>query len=537
MENISMSIHKFLKKISTFLKKRIPFIQSIPSIWIKRILWCLAGLFILIVLLSVRTKDQSLKTISWAVAEERDFQVDLIESGDVEAISQMFISAPMMWGEKLQVVDLVEDGIQVKKGDFLLQFDVTDLNTSLQIANDRLESLLADLEKLKAQQSLTISNYENNLEITRYSYEQAKLRLDMRKYESEARQEEARLDLKQAEIELEKVKTQLASQKIIHNSQLIQRQTAINEAENDVESIQERINKLQLRAPIDGMVVFTQIRGERVKEGYESRPGWPLMSIPDLSRMQVKVYLNEVDRMKVRPGQKAVLVLDAYPEKTFHGKVREVGRLAQKVEGTDRLKGFVVYLDINESDPILKPGMTAKVRIILEEFENVTVIPVGCVYEWQGQPVVYPKGKKKPYAVYLGARNDGFIVVERGIKSGMRLSWQAPTEQVFALGIAEEQVRIQKIQNTLEQSFSVFENRGILYDYLKSAGISSKPLEDQKLKIDLSKLPPSLRERLGESASKQEKPEVVVGETESTEDKEQFKVSPKMMKRLNRDKQ
>ncbi|MBU1863972.1 MAG: efflux RND transporter periplasmic adaptor subunit, partial [Candidatus Omnitrophica bacterium] len=69
------------------------------------------------------------------------------------------------------------------------------------------------------------------------------------------------------------------------------------------------------------MVVYTQVRGERVREGYTARPGWPLMTIPDLSHMQVKAYINEVDRMKIQVGQKAYMVLDAFPDLELQGKV------------------------------------------------------------------------------------------------------------------------------------------------------------------------------------------------------------------------
>ncbi len=463
----------------------------------KQILFTVGAtlLIILILLFSISSGKKNIARNEWAVAQRGDFIVDLVESGEIEAVSQKLVSAPMMWASRLQVIDLVPEGTIVKKGDFLLQFDVSDLQTSLDLAKDNLESLKADLKKLQAQQSLAMSNLKNSLKLAQYSYEQADLRLEMSKFESKAQQEEARLQREQARIDLERTRKQLESQKIIHHSQLVNMQTSIKEAENRVKTIQERINKLHLTAPAHGMVIYQEVGSwtsrERLKKGYTARPGEALISIPDLSKMEVKLYINEVDRLKVKVGQNAKITLDAYPEAKFEGKIREVSRLAQSVKWGSRLKGFAVYIDIKGTDPRLKPGMTAKVRIILNKLKDVVYVPVGTVFEIQGSPVVFPKGKTKPYAVYLGASNDSYIVIKRGVKPGMKLSWVDPTGKALMLGAAEEKKRIEKLNRAIRESFAVFQKRGLLYNYE-----TTNQSKNKKSKIDINKLPSFIRERL-----------------------------------------
>ncbi len=462
-------------------------------------------IIILILLFSLSGGGENTLRKEWAVAQRGDFTVDLVESGEIEAVSQKLVSAPMMWASRLQVIDLVPEGTVVKKGDFLLQFDVSDLQTSLDLAKDNLESLKADLRKLQAQQSLSMSNLENSLKLSQYSYEQANLRLEMSKFESKAQQEETRLQLEQARIDLERTKKQLESQKIIHHSQLVNMETSIRQAENRVKTIQERINKLCLIAPADGMVVYQEVgrwtSRERLKKGYTARPGEALISIPDLSKMEVKLYINEVDRLKVKVGQSVQITLDAYPDAEFKGKIREVFRLAQSVRWDSGLKGFAVYIDIEGTDPRLKPGMTAKVRIILDKLKDVVYVSVGTVFEVQGSPVVFPKGKTKPYAVYIGPRNDSFVVIKRGVRPGMKLSWVDPTGKAFMLGTAEEKKRIEKLNRTIRESFAVFQKRGLLYNY-EGTNIS----KSKKSKIDINKLPSFIKKRLknekGEEKSK-----------------------------------
>ena len=490
-------------KISDFIQRGIeyvPFLKKWDILWIKRTILGVCILLFLIIIFSFLNTGGGSESGQWASVIKGPFYLELIESGEVEAVSQRLINAPMVYGTQLQVVDLIPEGTIVKKGDFLLQFDARDLQESMSLAEDQLASLRADMKKLHAQQSLTMQNLGNSLKLSQYSWEQAQIRLEMRKFESEARQEEARLELIQAEISLKKVRKQIESQKIIHASDIIKKQTAIKEAENNLRSIKERIDKLTLLAPLDGMVVYQEVGSwnsrERLKTGYNARRGRSLMSIPDLSKMRVKIYINEVDRLKINIGQEVIISLDAYPKKEYRGRVTEVSRLAQLVTDEERLKGFVVYANIDGTDTNLKPGMTAKVRIIINRLDDVMSVPMGAVFEIEGQPVVFPKGSSKPLAVYLGVRNDGYVVINQGVKPNMQLSWSSVSTNASPLGTSEERRKINELSKTIENSFQIFRERGILYEYEKSIDEDVLEKEGDKPRIDIEKLSPSLKNRL-----------------------------------------
>ncbi len=489
-----MEIISKLKSFLTALEKG-PLKKLFENEKRKKATYITIGAVVLIVLFFIFRQGGVSLAREWAVAKKGNFYVDLIETGDIEAVSQVQITAPMLMGGNLQVIELIPEGTEVKQGDFLLQFDTSTLEQQKQQREDQLEGLLADLERTKAQQALQIFNLENQLKTTEYSYEQSTLQLEMRKYESEVSQEQARISLKQAEINLKKVETQLESQLIINKNQILKQEWAIEQARERIETVNDYIDQYQLNAPIEGMVAYEQWQGERVKEGYEPRPGQPLLSIiPDFNRMQTKFFVNEVDRLRIHSGQKAEIVLDAYPDVTFHGEVISTATLASSVTGHDRLKGFVSYVAIDESDPRMKPGSTAKIRIILDQMEDVMYLPIHAIFELDGQPVVYPRGKDKPISVVLGPRNDGYVVVESGIEPDMQFSWTHPdaTSDVDLLGQADEQKRIDEIAQTLQQSFVVFQEYGILHDYEGTGEqeSSSGPA------VDLDNLPASIRQRL-----------------------------------------
>lgn len=517
-----------LNNIDDYLKK-IPLSDIIGLKWIKLIS---AVLILLLVLFIIQISSSSQK-IKFRYAEviKDNFIVDIIESGDVEAYTQAVISAPFMWGTNLQIIDLISEGTLVNKGDVLIQFDVRDLKERKELAEDRIESLRADFEKLKSQQSLSIDQMENSVMLADYSSEQAELSLEMRQFESEALQQVAKIQLQRAENDFEMSQKQLESQKIIHRSQLLQKQIQVSQAENNLKSINERIERFCVRAPTNGMVVYSDVRGERIRKGYTARPGRPLMQIPDLSRMQVKFYINEMDKKKIKQSQKAVITLDAYPDVSFQGKIRNISRIAQVEDNKNWVKGFKVYADIEGADEKLKPGMTAKIRIMLEEVKDIVQVPVGAVFEIEGQPVVFPKGKTKPFAVYLGIKNNKSIEVKRGLKPGMQVSYISPVEKAEPLGADEERRRIASVNKSLRESFEVFSKHGILYDY-KNEFLEDDDQETTENKVNTDKLPAFLQKRLDEGKRKDKsKPVIEVGESEKNLDKKTFKISPDMRKK------
>ncbi|OVE78895.1 hypothetical protein BVY01_04225 [bacterium I07] len=496
--------------------------------------------FILILVLILWPESTGVKTraLSWAVAAEGPITIDLIESGEIEAVSQHIVSAPRSWSANLQIIKLIPEGQMVKKGDVLGQFDVSSLQNQIDLEKDRLITLNADLDKLLSQQKLTMSNLERSLQLARYSNEQAKLRLEMQKFESEAKQEESRLQLAQSEIELNKINKQLDSQKIIHRSQVIKNEMGIRQIRNRIVSLEERIKWFTLISPAEGMVVYKEVgrwnSRERLKEGYTARPGEELVAIPDMSRMQVKCFINEVDRLKIVPGLQAVIKLDAYPELEFNGSVRQVARLAQKVTFESELKGFLVYIDIEGDDPRMKPGISARVQIILNQYNKVTYIPVGAIFEQDGQSVVFRKGSTKPKPVEMGERNNAYAIIVDGLEPGVELSWFDPRESSSMLGLAEEKQRIEDIHVDLKESFSIFEDRGILYDYVaETSETSDDDTKMTKAKVDLNKLPPSIRARLQkeQNAGQTEKPKLEESGQDEKGKKGVFRVSPEMMKR------
>ena len=104
-----------------------------------------------------------------------------------------------------------------------------------------------------------------------------------------------------------------------------------------------------------------------------------------------------------------------------------VGTLAQEEKERRGAKYFSVTVQVNESEPRLRPGMTARVEIEVEERAKALFVPIEAVFERDGRSVVYLAGRRpRPREVVLGPSNADFVVVEKGLSRGDRVLLRDP---------------------------------------------------------------------------------------------------------------
>jgi HlyD family secretion protein len=153
----------------------------------------------------------------------------------------------------------------------------------------------------------------------------------------------------------------------------------------------------------------------------------PLLILPDITRMVVETKVRETDIHKVERNQKVRVRVEAYPDLKLTGSVTLVGTLAQEEKERRGTKFFGVTVQINESEPRLRPGMTARVEIQVEERRSALFVPLEAVFEREGRALVYVAGRRiRPREVVLGPSNQDFVVVERGLQKGERVCLRDP---------------------------------------------------------------------------------------------------------------
>lgn len=393
------------------------------------ILFSAAGIVLVFIILALLLRGDSTNLPS-AEVQFGDFLIKLESTGEVMAANSINISAPRV-RTNLQIVKIAPEGTVVDSGDFLIQFDTNDINKVIDEKQAELEIAQANLEKSQASMEANLGQMESSLENTLASYELAKLRLEQMAFEAEVRVQEERLRFRQAEISLEQTRAKIESQKKMDAAELTTLNLKIQQAKAELVNYQEQFEKLTLTAPAPGLVVYQKIwKGsgmEKIKVGDTPWRGQSLIQLPDLSKMQVATEISEVDIGKLEKEQTVTIKLDAFPDPTFTGKVSDIASLAHEKSGESSIKVFDVTIDIEQTDPVLKPGMTAKASILIEKIPEKIFVPIESVFEKNGKKVVYVlNGKPEAVEVETGKRNENFVIVIGKLEAGQLVSLVDP---------------------------------------------------------------------------------------------------------------
>ena len=439
---------------------------------------------------------------AWVDVQQGVFNDEILEAGTVLAASSVQVKAPASRSE-LQILDLIEEGTVVKEGDFLVQFDSSTLQETLETQIETLELAQADIRRVEEEQKSQMSSLQANLTSAKYSLEAAEISLGLMQYESVVNQESAKLDIEIERLSYEEAETRIKNQKIINEAEYKSAEYSVQRAQDNIDNTKEQIESMTLRAPASGMVVFEELSGfgataHKLTVGDTPRPGNVLITIPDLSRILVTIKANELDADRIKIGQEAFVRLDAYEDRMFSGKVTTIAPLIDykntasmgprvvfstgEEETVYEVPTYEVTVLLDGSDPVLSPGMTARVRIILESVPDALSVPIGAVFEDEtGRPVVYTRRSwPDPVPVTLGMRNDRFIVVTDGLKNGDRVALLPAVANAYPLGWYRETARRR----------SAVEDLSVHIEKMFAQGITGEPIAPE---IDLTSLPPLLQ--------------------------------------------
>jgi HlyD family secretion protein len=249
-----------------------------------------------------------------------------------------------------------------------------------------------------------------------------------------ARTEQAQGRLTDAERELERTRA-LYAQKVISRKALDAAELArlvarrgLEEARASTSQLERsasvsriRLEKAEVRAPFAGLV--TKIH---VDEGDSVTAGKPLFEIADDQRLHVEAPIDEIDASRVRVGQRAKLVPDAYPDRVFTGRIREVAPVVSTGAETNRTVEVKVALDPVAGGGLpadLKIGMSVDVEVILGEARGALYVPTFAVIDRGGRRFVLlaDGGRARERAIETGLSNWDTTQVTSGLSEGERV--------------------------------------------------------------------------------------------------------------------
>lgn len=340
--------------------------------------------------------------------------------GEIAAVGSLDLGPPVvpdMWNYKIAF--LADEGTSVENGQPVIRFDPTPLQRQLdekqaefeeasqKIARGRLESgdkgRDLDLQLTEARSRLQKAQTKDEIPV------------DLRS-RIEARQAALELTLAQKEVtSLEERRKSVGTAETASLRSLIsQRDRALGR----VTALREAIDKMTVRAPQDGIVIYkTGWRNEKRKIGDTIWWGERLISLPDLTKLQGDGEVDEADGGAIAAGQHVTLRLEALPNRDFDAKVSRIGSTVRRKSPRVPSKVFSVELAFAKPDPALRPAMRFRGEIEIARVARVLLIPREAVFFRSAGPIAYVRGWRgfKPVPLKLGRTGRANVEVLSGL--------------------------------------------------------------------------------------------------------------------------
>lgn len=395
----------------------------------KRIYLIGGGILLLVIIIAVFSRGKGEEVnVSVVSAEKKTIVEKVSESGVLKPVIEVPI-APDVSGEIIQLN--VYEGQKVKAGDLLAiikpdnyQSALAQVIASLNSSKADYAQALANIKQMEANVLQDSINYARNK--TLYAKKAIPL--------TELQATEFKYKISLANLDAAKQSAQASYYRI-------------KSAQASVKQAQENLNQTNIYASMDGTITELQVeKGQRVV-GTATMAGTEMMKIADLSRMEVVVDINENDIVNVHIGDSAKIEVDAFPGKTFYGKVTQIAYAAKNdnIGTTDQITNFEVKVEISaesykftkassekmpQSTLLFRPGMTSLVDIFTNKKENVISVPIQSVTvdkslkdndKQQEIVYLYNDGKVKKVNVKTGISDDENIEILSGLKKGQKL--------------------------------------------------------------------------------------------------------------------
>lgn len=367
-----------------------------------------------VVAVSVTQSRQDATTVQAEKVQRRDLlEAKVTANGEIKPLDFQNLTSEVA-GRIMKIY--VREGDVVKKGQELLKLDPIQIEADLAQSLASLRAAQADRENSEAQfraAENNVLNTEASLEAARFDLERVKADLTLADQEykraqrlieegivpksqfdaAEARYKAAQAVVRSQQSRVEQLQSQLKDTKIrveVAKTAIESSAARIAQAEASLTGSQDRANKTVQKAPIDGVVANLQVReGQFALASFQTTP---LMSIADMSQINVEVQVDETDITNVRQGLQAKIKVDALGDEQLDGIVTQVAQATTTASATAALTGstqeakdFKVVINlVNLKDEVrnrLRPGMSATATITTDTREKVVAIPVQALVE------------------------------------------------------------------------------------------------------------------------------------------------------------
>ncbi|MAX79361.1 MAG: RND transporter [Crocinitomicaceae bacterium] len=361
----------------------------------------------------------------YAKVEHGPFEINVVATGELNAEHSEKIMGPRgmrrvgVWNTK--ITDLIAEGTYVNKGEYIAELDRSELANKLKEIGTELDKITSEYKAERLDTALTLREARDNLVNLKYALEEKELILKQSKYEPPATIRQAEINLEKAEREHDQAVQNYQIKKDQAEAKVSQVAATLRQTELKYEQAVQTIDEFTIKAPKSGMLVYHRDwDGKKIQVGSQVSAWDPVVAtLPDMSSMISRTYINEIDISKVQKDQAVDIKVDAFPDKDYSGKIVNVANVGEQLPNSDA-KVFEVDILLSRVDTILRPSMTTSNNIHIHKYESVLFIPIEAVMKSDSVTYVYKRDGIGSIAteIKVGVANDNFIIVEEGLAEG-----------------------------------------------------------------------------------------------------------------------
>lgn len=357
-----------------------------------------------------------------AVVSRRTIHRTVVSSGTVK----LQVGAEVKVGSRISGTVsrlFVQVGDRVEKGEVVAIIEHKDLLSKIRQAEAVLNNRKAKLYAIQQTRPREINQARASIEELAAKLDMARLTLQRQRslregdYVSQESLDKAKNEVKVLEAQLLSARENLALIEARSETDLQVARSEVAETEAELESARINLAYATIRAPISGVVgsISTQ-EGETVAASL-SAPTF--ITLIDLDRLQIHDFVDETDIGMVQVGQEARFMVDAYPGHIFKGKVETIYPMATIQENVVYYEVIISILDQGEA--VIRPEMTANVRIIIDSHPQALAIPNEAIVRKDGKHLVAaldPAGNIKKRRIKVGWVDNEYTEILSGLKEG-----------------------------------------------------------------------------------------------------------------------
>jgi HlyD family secretion protein len=325
-------------------------------------------------------------------------------------------------------VRIVDEGKEVSEGDFLMEFDGSDISRRLREETGNYQRVQEEYQKKRSDFDIQLRDLKLQLDQAKADYEKLENKLN-----AQAELESA-IVIAETQIQRDtaKQKVVLLEKKVQYLSESGRLDLQISNSnqrhyKKHMDDLLDAMDALNVTAPVTGVVIYKRDWNNEPRQvGSNIFVLDTVIELPDLSTLRAKVMVDEIDAGKVKVGQDAMITVDAIQGKVFNGRVVYLSTILKQASYDRPQKIAEALVEIRESDlKGLRPGMSTRAQVQVGRYPQVIVIPLASIQERVGRSFVQVwKAEKKDYEwreIQLLA-NDGIsAVVSSGLEANEKI--------------------------------------------------------------------------------------------------------------------